>query len=137
MPGQFVGIRAGRTAGRELFVYLNRAGRTGQASVSVVSATLSRGRHPVRVRWVDNSTATVGPYLTGAIIIPVRPMKANASYTASVVVRDGSRHAQTHLELQDRASPPALTADVGRSPRCPRRSAAANRPLRDICCAAR
>ncbi len=90
VPGQFVGIPAGRAAGRELFVYLNQSGQTGQAQVKVTRATLSLGGRPVALRWVDNSTRTVGRYLTGAILIPVRPLRPDATYRASVVVQDRS-----------------------------------------------
>jgi hypothetical protein len=90
VPGQFVGIPAGRTAGRELFVYLNEAGQTGQAQVKVIRATLSLGGHAVALRWVDNSTRTVGRYLTGAILLPVRPLRPHATYRATVVVQDRS-----------------------------------------------
>jgi hypothetical protein len=87
VPGQFVGIPAGRATGRELFVYLNRAGETGQAQVHVVRATLTRGRGKLAVRWVDNGTRTVGRYLTGAILIPVKPLKARTTYRVSVTVQ--------------------------------------------------
>jgi hypothetical protein len=39
---------------------------------------------------VDNSTRTVGRYLTGAILIPVRPLRAHSTYKATVVVQDRS-----------------------------------------------
>ncbi|MGI8715346.1 MAG: carboxypeptidase-like regulatory domain-containing protein [Solirubrobacteraceae bacterium] len=90
VPGQFVGIPAGQTTGRELFVYLNQAGRVGQAQVKLLHATLSQGQHPVTVRWVDNTTKTVGQYLTGAIVIPVSPLRARTTYTASVSLQDRS-----------------------------------------------
>ncbi|MBV9817709.1 MAG: carboxypeptidase regulatory-like domain-containing protein [Solirubrobacterales bacterium] len=90
VPGQFVGIPAGRTAGRELFVYLDLAGRAGQAPVRVLRASLSRAGHPVTVRWVDDFTPTVGQYLTGAILIPPRPLAAGTTYRASVTVADRS-----------------------------------------------
>jgi hypothetical protein len=90
VPGQFVGIPLGRTAGRELFVYLNQAGATGQASVKILHATLQRGHHPVAVRWVDNSTKTLGDYLTGGILIPVKPLRRHTAYRVRVVVKDGS-----------------------------------------------
>jgi hypothetical protein len=91
VPGQFVGLPAGTTAGRELFVYLNRARRRGQASVKILSARLRHGRRSVTIRWVDHSTPTLGAYLTGGIIIPVRPMGAGTRYTVSVAVKDGRR----------------------------------------------
>jgi hypothetical protein len=90
VPGQFVGLPAGRPAGRELFVYLNDSGQTGQAQVKVMRATLSLGGRAVALRWVDNSTGTVGRYLTGAILIPVRPLRARATYRVTVVVQDRS-----------------------------------------------
>ncbi|HEX3830662.1 MAG TPA: carboxypeptidase-like regulatory domain-containing protein [Solirubrobacteraceae bacterium] len=90
VPGQFVGIPAGQAAGRELFVYLNESGQTGQAQVKVTRATLSLGGRAVALRWVDNSTRTVGRYLTGAILIPVRPLRAHSAYRATVVVQDRS-----------------------------------------------
>lgn len=90
VPGQFVGIPVGQPAGRELFVYLNESGQTGQAQVKVTRAALSLGGRAVAVRWVDTSTPTVGRYLTGAILIPVRPLRAHSTYRASVVVQDRS-----------------------------------------------
>jgi hypothetical protein len=90
VPGQFVGIPAGRAAGRELFVYLDESGQTGQAQVKVTRATLSLGGRALALRWVDNSTRTIGRYLTGAILIPVRPMRAHSTYRATVVVADRS-----------------------------------------------
>jgi hypothetical protein len=88
VPGQFVGLPAGRATGRELFVYLNASGQIGQAQVKVVRASLSQGRHTVDVRWVDNTTRTVGRYLTGAILIPVKPLRGRARYQATVAVQD-------------------------------------------------
>jgi hypothetical protein len=90
VPGQFVGIAPGRAAGRELFVYLNQSGRTGQAQADILRATLTQGRKTVAVRWVDNTTRTIGRYLTGAIVIPVRPLRGRTTYRATVVMRDRS-----------------------------------------------
>jgi hypothetical protein len=90
VPGQFVGIPAGQAAGRELFVYLNQSGQTGQAQVKVTRAALTLNGRAVALRWVDNGTRTVGRYLTGAILIPVRPLRARRTYRASVVVQDRS-----------------------------------------------
>lgn len=90
VPGQFVGIPLGRTAGRELFVYLNQAGATGQAYVRILHATLRRGRRPVAVRWVDNSTKTLGEYLSGGILLPLKPLRGRTRYTTTVTVKDGT-----------------------------------------------
>ena len=89
-PGQFVGIPSDRTAGRELFVYLNLAHQTGQAPVQVLSAKLATRGHPVALRWVDSQTPTVGRYLPGAILIPVKPLLPRTRYTATVSVQDRS-----------------------------------------------
>jgi hypothetical protein len=90
VPGQFVGIPEGKTAGRELFVYLNKVGKPGQQSVKFVSVSLTGPRGKVAVKTVDRSTRVVGPGLPGGIIIPVKPLKANAAYTASVTIKNGS-----------------------------------------------
>jgi Carboxypeptidase regulatory-like domain len=90
VPGQFVGIPSGHTAGRELFVYLNLAHRIGQAPVHVLSARLTTGGHAVAVRHVDSTTPTVGRYLAGAIVIPVKPLRHHSRYTATVKVQDRS-----------------------------------------------
>jgi hypothetical protein len=90
VPGQFVGIPSGHTAGRELFVYLNLAHQTGQAPVHVLAAKLAARGHPVTLRWVDSQTPTVGRYLPGAILIPVKPLQPGTRYTASVSVQDRS-----------------------------------------------
>ena len=90
VPGQFVGIPSDRTAGRELFVYLNLAHQTGQAPVQVLSAQLATRGHPVALRWVDSQTPTVGRYLPGAILIPVKPLLPRTRYTAAVSVQDRS-----------------------------------------------
>jgi hypothetical protein len=94
-PVQFVGLPASRRTGRELFVYLNRTGQIGQAPVRITHASLREGDRTVAVRWVDSSTRTVGPYLAGAIIIPLAPLAPQTTYRASVTVQDGAR-ALTH-----------------------------------------
>jgi len=90
VPGQFVGIPSDRTTGRELFVYLNLAHQTGQAPVRVLSAQLATRGHPVALRWVDSQTPTVGRYLPGAILIPVKPLLPRTRYIAAVNVQDRS-----------------------------------------------
>jgi len=90
VPGDFVGIPGGTTAGRELFVYLDQAGKQGPAQVTITAASLTGPSGPVEVRWVDNSTQTIGPYLTGGIILPVAPLTPGATYQAAVSVQDGT-----------------------------------------------
>ncbi|HLI60309.1 MAG TPA: carboxypeptidase-like regulatory domain-containing protein [Solirubrobacteraceae bacterium] len=90
-PVRFVGLPASRPTGRELFVYLNRAGTIGQAPVRITRASLRARHHRVAVRWVDSATPTIGPYLAGGIIVPLRPLARRTWYRASVAVRDGAR----------------------------------------------
>jgi hypothetical protein len=101
-PVQFVGQPATRTTGRELLVYLNRTGQLGQAPVRIVRATLTRAGHPVTVRWVDAATPTLGPYLAGAIVIPIAPLRPDTTYRATVAVRDGARTLTRHWSFTTR-----------------------------------
>ncbi len=90
-PVQFVGLPTSRRTGRELFVYLNRTGQIGQAPVQILRASLRAGRRAVAMRWIDSTSRTVGPYLAGAILIPLRPLAARTRYRATVTVQDGPR----------------------------------------------
>jgi hypothetical protein len=80
VPGKFVGIPEGTIAGRELFVY-----EIGLRPV-ITAASLLSASGPAQVKWVDANTEEVGGYLTGAIVIPVAPLAANTTYTASVTL---------------------------------------------------
>jgi hypothetical protein len=95
-PVQFVGLPTTRRTGRELFVYLNRTGQIGQAPVQILRASLRAGHRAVAERWIDSTTRTVGPYLAGGILIPLRPLAPRTRYRASVTVQDGAR-ALTHV----------------------------------------
>jgi hypothetical protein len=88
-PVQFAGLAAGVTTGPELLVYLNRSGEIGQSPVDIVGASLHQGGASLAVRWVDNATQTLGPYLAGGIVIPVAPLRPHTTYVATVTVRDG------------------------------------------------
>lgn len=90
-PVQFVGLPASRRTGRELFVYLNRTGRIGQAPVQILHASLHTGGRAVAVRRIDSATRTVGPYLAGGILVPLRPLAPRARYRARVTVQDGGQ----------------------------------------------
>jgi hypothetical protein len=90
VPGQFVGIPPGTTAGRELFVYLNQAGKVGQAPVTIQSAKLSSSAGRVQVRSVSTTTKVIGPYLAGGILFPVKPLTSGTRYTVSVAITDGT-----------------------------------------------
>ena len=89
-PVQFVGLPASRRTGRELFVYLNRTGQIGQAPVRITRASLRADGRSAAVRWVDSATRTIGSYLAGGILIPLRPLARDTTYQASVTVQDGT-----------------------------------------------
>lgn len=91
VPGKFVGVPEGTIAGRELFVYEEHGACSllsciGPNAPELESAMLTGPTGPVEVRTVGGNTSEVGGYLTGAIIIPVKPLEANASYTAEVAL---------------------------------------------------
>lgn len=84
VPGEEVGIKG--LAGRELFVYEEGTGITYCGdSLDIESASLRSPGGPVEVRWVDQ-TSRIGGYLTGGIVIPVKPLDAHTSYTATVTL---------------------------------------------------
>ncbi|MDQ6775359.1 MAG: hypothetical protein M3071_03855, partial [Actinomycetota bacterium] len=86
VPGDFVGIPQGTTAGREIFVYLDEPGQIGPAHVTIQQASLIAPSGPLQIATVDNSTGTIGPYLTGGIIIPVQPLPEGVQINASVTL---------------------------------------------------
>jgi hypothetical protein len=91
VPGKFVGVPEGRVAGRELFVYEEQGECPlllfcPQNAPEVQSVSLVGPRGPVETRAVGGETPELGGYLTGAIIMPVKPLEANASYTAEVTL---------------------------------------------------
>jgi hypothetical protein len=103
VPGKFVGLPEGTIAGREIFVYEERGacsmlfGCSGAGAPEIESATLTGPTGPVEVRTVGGNTNELGSYLTGAIIIPVKPLAANASYTAEVALAPyGELPAESH-----------------------------------------
>jgi hypothetical protein len=88
-------VPEGTIAGSELFVYEETGGVGACSSFictplivsgapTVESASLVGPSGPVALRWVDGSTPEVGSYLSGAVLIPVKPLAANASYSAAV-----------------------------------------------------
>ena len=90
-PNRFVGIREGTITGRDLFVYEDPGECSGifcagSSAPNLESATLTGPGGRVEVRTVGGETGEVGSYLTGAIVIPVKPLEPNASYTAEVTL---------------------------------------------------
>ena len=79
VPGDFVGLPQGTTTGVHLLVM-----SLGTNSGRLTSAALSGPDGPVAVRTVDNTTPSlVGFMPPGGIVIPVAPLAADATYTAS------------------------------------------------------
>ena len=78
VPGDAVGLPRGTRTGPHLLVF-------GNDTTKITAASLTGPTGAVEVRWVDNTTKDVGDYLTpGGIVIPTKPLRNNAGYTASV-----------------------------------------------------
>lgn len=91
VPGKFVGVPEGTIAGGELFVYeepgeCSPLSCAGPTAPNLESATLTGPDGRVDIRTVGGETPEVGPYLSGAIVIPVKPLAPNAMYTAEVAL---------------------------------------------------
>jgi hypothetical protein len=79
-PGDFVGLRQPKVTGPYLYVLLD-GGPGGRIS----ARSLIGPGGPVSTRVVDDTTPSVGVYLpSGGIIIPAKPLRPRATYTASV-----------------------------------------------------
>ncbi|HWB69370.1 MAG TPA: Ig-like domain-containing protein [Solirubrobacterales bacterium] len=73
-PNEDLGLKS--LTGRQLFVWESG---THLYQLDVTSASLSSPAGPVNVKWVDGG-------ISGAIIIPVQPLKPFTTYTASVTL---------------------------------------------------
>jgi hypothetical protein len=78
-------------AGRQLFVYEEgfEDGHDRYGRLHLLSASLASSAGPVEIKWLDQESG-LGGYLTGAIIVPVHPLDANTTYTASVTLAEGT-----------------------------------------------
>jgi hypothetical protein len=88
-PGDFVGLPQGTTTGPHLFVFGNWSGSPiGQ----VTSASLTGPSGAIEVRFVDNTTNTIGTLLPrpSGILIPVLALAPHTTYQASVVLKVGA-----------------------------------------------
>jgi hypothetical protein len=79
VPGDFAGLPQGTTTGIHLLVM-----SLGTGTGRLTSATLSGPDGPLEVRTVDNATPQLVGYMPpGGIIIPLKPLAVDATYTAS------------------------------------------------------
>jgi hypothetical protein len=89
VPGDAVGLPEGTTTGPHLYVLAAGPGTVFQYDGRLTAATVTGPSGPVDVRVVDDASpavggTSIGPYLPpGGIVIPVRPLTAGASYTAT------------------------------------------------------
>jgi hypothetical protein len=88
-PQQNVGIAATATTGPNLIVYAYGFGNV----LHVTRASLTPA---VPIKWVDNTTPSVGGVIpSGAILVPVTPLQPATTYTASVTLA-GAIGSTTH-----------------------------------------
>jgi hypothetical protein len=82
-PNKVLGIPD--KAGRQLFVY-EEGTKVGEAPLHVLAASLQdQAGNKAAVKWLDQESS-LGGYLTGAIIVPVEPLKPFTTYTATVTL---------------------------------------------------
>ncbi len=91
-PAEVLGLR--NPTGPHLFAYQWGPVSREAAGATIVNATLVGPGGPVAIRWVDRSTENVGGYLPTAsgIVIPVKPLREGANYTATVAFSNDVRH---------------------------------------------
>jgi len=84
-PGERVGIPQGGTTGPYLYVMFDGPGLSVFATAQATAASLTGPDGPVSVVSVDNTTSGLEGYLpTGMEVIPRAPLRAGATYQASV-----------------------------------------------------
>ena len=97
-PESIVGLKGATGPNLLVYVWGSVLGNpTAAARISITAATLTSDHGSVPLRWVDHTTPTIGPYLPAAsgVLIPVTPLAAGATYTASVTFSDHQRHSWT------------------------------------------
>lgn len=86
-PEDFVGL-AHRVTGPHLYVLADSPG--DYPTARILGATLTGPTGDREVRWIDNTSRTIGPYLiSSGIIIPRSPLRPGTWYTAQVTLRTG------------------------------------------------
>jgi hypothetical protein len=119
VPGDFVQLPKGTKTGPHLYVFADGADDSSVRG-TITSASLTGPSGPVEVRTVDNGTegplGRLGTYLPpGGIVIPVRPLQANASYTAAVTfATEGGATLSRTWTFRTRAPQQSITLPVRR-----------------------
>ena len=93
VPGQFVGISAGTTTGPYLYVLPDGPWTsTWGSQPRLTAASLTGPTGPVALQTIDNTNANLAGYLpTGSgMVIPEKPLRGNASYTATATLSGGA-----------------------------------------------
>lgn len=80
-PAQAVGLGK-RATGPNLFVYFDGPWTNGSRA-QLTAATLRSAHGSVALRWVDNASSNLLPP-TGAILVPVAPLKPGTTYSVAV-----------------------------------------------------
>jgi hypothetical protein len=80
-PAQAVGLGK-RSTGPNLFVYFDGPWTNGSRA-QLATATLRSAHGSVALRWIDNQSSNLLPP-TGAILVPVAPLKPGTTYSVSV-----------------------------------------------------
>lgn len=121
VPGDFVGLPQGTTTGPNLLVLVD--GPWSSASACITSASVTGPDGPVEVRWVDNQTNGIGPYLaTGGVVIPTQPLRSSTAYTTSVTLAVGQTtvsHSWSFTTASGPAPPPPTGPAPGGQPAPP------------------
>lgn len=100
-PQEKVGIPEGTRTGPTLYVLPDGPWTKAYGTFAVTAASLApaAGGAKLALRVVDKRNKDVGPYMPpgAAMLIPVRPLKGGAAYTASVTLRgpDGTELTKT------------------------------------------
>src|SRR3954447_3171715 len=119
----FVGVATGTRTGPNLLVFT----ANGPAKITTASLTGADGT-PVEVRWVDDTTSTIGDSLQpGGILVPIQPLRDGARYSASVtltVARRTFTHRWSFATGSAAAPAPSATTIAGADPCPPARSKA-------------
>ncbi|MFT4035586.1 MAG: CAP domain-containing protein [Patulibacter sp.] len=85
VPGDEVGLPEGTTTGPHIYAYAVGPERFDKVTVQAATLTDTSTGAQVPVRWVDGSSSRSASYVQGGLIlIPVQPLRENATYTVRI-----------------------------------------------------